>query len=411
MIKKLSWFFFGNLINRAIPVVLIPILTRLLTPSEYGTIAIILAYVTIISPCVGLSLNSILNSDYFKYSNEAKGRFISSIYSVLLTNYTIAILISITIIIANNQRDLTILYALLISTFAMINLIYLTILQLEGAAKKYFTYISSVAIFSGVISIMFVDVFELGWHGRIQGVILGALFGSVLLVPSIFKYKEYLYIRNLSSDMIKKIYVKGVTLMPHSLAGIGMLTIDRFVIDEKMGSNILGVYAVALSIVAGLELINTSIAQIWQPKYLKYISGKELLISKVYSLLFKYLSFTVIIIFLAVKILVYIYPMLVSDEFIIDPLIIYLLAFSSIIQVLLSPVYLFLLNSNKTNILSIASAFSLAINLFACLVLVDRFGLYGAPLSTLVAQFCVVMILFIVYILQKRNIKLYSGTK
>ena len=66
LIKNISFFTFFNVINSAIPFLLLPVLTVYLTPEDYGIIDIFFNISLIATPLVGLSIVQAISRYYFE---------------------------------------------------------------------------------------------------------------------------------------------------------------------------------------------------------------------------------------------------------------------------------------------------------------------------------------------------------
>ena len=65
LLKSSAIYTFSSVVNSAIPFLFLPILTRILTPSEYGIIAMFQISVSIVFPLVGLNLEGAIARKYY----------------------------------------------------------------------------------------------------------------------------------------------------------------------------------------------------------------------------------------------------------------------------------------------------------------------------------------------------------
>jgi O-antigen/teichoic acid export membrane protein len=86
--KAGSLYLIGNLFNKAIAFLTIPIFTRLLTTSEYGIVSTYLSYVTICSVIVSLSLGTSLRAAYVDYKTDIDA-YLSSVMFLSFLNFCI----------------------------------------------------------------------------------------------------------------------------------------------------------------------------------------------------------------------------------------------------------------------------------------------------------------------------------
>ena len=78
-------YFVTDVINALIPFFLLPILTRFLSPEEYGEVGIFITLISAFSALVGLTFVSSINRKFFDEINEAEySSYISSAIQLIL---------------------------------------------------------------------------------------------------------------------------------------------------------------------------------------------------------------------------------------------------------------------------------------------------------------------------------------
>ena len=65
LFKTFSTYTIIGFLNAGIGFLLLPVLTRYLTPSDYGVISLMNTYVLILMPIVGLSTSSFISVEYY----------------------------------------------------------------------------------------------------------------------------------------------------------------------------------------------------------------------------------------------------------------------------------------------------------------------------------------------------------
>lgn len=85
MIVKNSVIFISfELINKAVPFLLLPILTRYLTPEDYGIIASFIAMVSFLAVFIGLSGHGAVDANFFRLKKNKLGIYIANVLMILL---------------------------------------------------------------------------------------------------------------------------------------------------------------------------------------------------------------------------------------------------------------------------------------------------------------------------------------
>ena len=95
-------YIFGNLFNKAIAFITVPIFTRILTTEEYGIVNTYAAWVNLMAVVVGISLGNSIRNAFLEMGDEL-GKYISSIFTLATVNFGIVSVIFI--FIANNIKS------------------------------------------------------------------------------------------------------------------------------------------------------------------------------------------------------------------------------------------------------------------------------------------------------------------
>ena len=67
-----------------IPFLLLPVMTRYLTPAEYGKLSIFLIFIALYRPFIGMSLQTNISKNFFRVSKAEISLYIGNILAILL---------------------------------------------------------------------------------------------------------------------------------------------------------------------------------------------------------------------------------------------------------------------------------------------------------------------------------------
>jgi len=81
-----------QLINSGIPFLLLPVLTRYLTPEDYGMIATYNTFVGAVSIFVGLSMSGAVGVSFFHLDQEKLKKYIGNVFNILLITTSLVLL-------------------------------------------------------------------------------------------------------------------------------------------------------------------------------------------------------------------------------------------------------------------------------------------------------------------------------
>ena len=89
-IVKNSVIYLGSsILSKSIPFLLLPILTKYLSPAEYGTLSIFLIFISVYGAFVGMALHTNIAKNYYKVERSELAKIIGNILLILIATLTI----------------------------------------------------------------------------------------------------------------------------------------------------------------------------------------------------------------------------------------------------------------------------------------------------------------------------------
>jgi O-antigen/teichoic acid export membrane protein len=265
--KNTGIYSLTSIFNNAIPFFMLPILTRYLTPEDYGIVSMFSLLATFVSPIIGLSLNGAISRQYYNQEETNIWEYVSNSIILLISNTIVVgiifyILSSIISQLVSFPSRL--LWTVIVFSFskAICNIL-LSLLQIQKKSLAYGIFNIMNTSMNMIISIVLV-VF-LGWTytGRIFGMVIS--FGLFGLIAIVILYKKNWIVFNIRKDYIKHALLFGVPLIPHALSGTVISMTDRFFITSMIGLNATGVYAVGYQVGTIINLLTMSFNNAYVP--------------------------------------------------------------------------------------------------------------------------------------------------
>lgn len=263
VIKNGSLYVFGNLFNKAVAFITVPIFTRLLTTEEYGIVNTYTSWVYMLSVVVGLSVGNSIRNAYVDMHEEL-GNYISSIITLASINFGIIFtLTQLVLCRVNLSRALVTLC--LFESFGnfIVNAIIVKFVMEEEAIKRTILLVLP-NFFGTIVSVVLIGYLKSDkYYGRIVATCVCTLaFGLIVLVYYLFKYRTF----------VNKKYWQyalpiSLPLVLHGLSCNILGTSDRTIITMYRGAAESGVYSLIynLSMVAGV--VTSSAESVWIPKF------------------------------------------------------------------------------------------------------------------------------------------------
>jgi len=384
-------YLLSNIFTAAIPFALLPILTRYLTPGEYGQVAIFQTLLTGLGAFIGLNAQGAASVKYYDHnlSKDEQKYFIGHCFLILCGTTAFTFLITFIFIqplsewLALDAK--WILLSVFVSSATFVVTMRMGQWQVRKQAKKYGMFQVSQSLINVLLSLLLVVYFLQGATGRIWILsIMPLIYAAIALF---LLYKDGLLGFSWRPLYLQEIISFGVPLIPHSVGYFLLSSIDRFVINDKLGLTQVGVYMVAVQLVSALGLIFDSINNAYVPwlfECLKrnQIEEKKKIVRWTYVYCLVLLCIVVIVFVLGPPIIIFI----AGEKYSAASGVIGWLALGQVFHGMYLMVTNYIFYSKKTGLLSVSTLISGFLNVGLLMVLIPFYGLQGAAIAYTSAQ-------------------------
>ena len=269
----------GGMLQRFIGLLLLPFFTRVLTPEDYGVVALISLLGVAMSGLLTLGTGNSMGLIYYREMNEAKRPSIIWSNILLMSGnglfwyiiiFLLAPVFSGWMFQTDRYADL-IRLALLGSIFTIIFEPLLAYLRMEEKAKSYVLLTLSNSILNVALSVWFVLVLQIGIHGLM---LAGVLANGIMLAVN-----WWVVGRKLAFGIDKKLFRPLIRIGFPSIFGLFAFLIidyaDRQMIERMVGLSELGIYSVGYSFGLVMSIIMGAFSAAWSPFFMSYIHKRD----------------------------------------------------------------------------------------------------------------------------------------
>lgn len=257
----------SNVIRSAIPFFLLPVLTRYLTPTDYGVVATFQVLLAIGVVFVGLNMDGAVAVNFFKIEKQKLEVYIGNVVFILFISflltfgiiYAVKTPLSHLVKFPENWFPIIIVVALSQFIFTMT----LTLWQVEQKPLPYGLFQISQTVLNVILSLFFVVALNWQWHGRLIGIIVTSIIFGLISLFIIYK-REYIKF-SFNKTYIKDALLFGIPLIPHALGDWIMTSIDRFFINSMVNVAATGIYTVGYQVGMIIGLLAMSFNRAWSP--------------------------------------------------------------------------------------------------------------------------------------------------
>ncbi len=298
LFKNAFFYTLTEVINKAVPFLLLPIMTSYLSPEDYGRVATYGAFTAIVAVFVHLSMMGAINVNYFKISKEQLKIYIANTLIIVTIASTLAFLV---ILIFDDKLSLLLdipwiwlFVGVTVTAAQFLTILNLGLWQVEQRSREFGTYQIVQMLTSTSLVLVLVVGFEMGWEGSLIGSTVATILFSLISFGFIYKRGYLLF--HVNKVDIKDALRFGVPLIPHALSGWFRTGVDRMLLTTIIGTSATGLYSVGYQFGMIVGIIAVAFNQAYSPFLYKKLAtidelGKKRLVK------FTYLYFIGILIF------------------------------------------------------------------------------------------------------------------
>lgn len=393
ILKKISVFTGVNVISSGISFLLLPVLTKYLSPEDYGVLSLFTAATSFIVALLSFGTTNIIMVKLYSEKNNF-GSYFRTFLGLITLNMLITVVLFLLItMVSPNFMGLP-KYLILFVPIVAIGVVFFETISTLMTYKKQTIKFALFSLFKFFIEIglviLFVIVLNYTWKGRIL-----ALFLS-LLVIGIFGYR-YLVSEDLLKGKLQFVFYKnllkeGSPLILMSVSIMVMNLSDRFYLEKMVGLKETGLYSVAYSIASIELLVIGASMNVFRPMIYDYLENikenKKRLLNL--SLVFILLTLGIFIIIAFSNEFIFKYFLEVSYEsasiFVIP------LTLSSLFWGIFSFYISYYLYYKKNRIIGLFSVIGIVINLVLNYYYILYYGAVGAAYATLITYFSIAVL-------------------
>ena len=391
ILKDSFIYLMGELINKSLPFLLLPYLTRKLGAEGFGELSYYLTILALLGIFIGLSQEGAVTRYFYFYGNKA-------IDLIVRAGYLYNIIFScVCLIVAWILKSEIIAYITLIATF---NSFLSVQLALRQAQKQPAPYI--IIQFLSSISLVIFTVLMLEYVAgnqvinRLVALLLSSAFVffiTYFYINKNFKTKKKFSLLSYKTSLLY-IFSFGIPLILHQLSFFMKGQVDRIFIYKLYTPAELGVYSAGVQIASILTIFFMALNKAIVPYYYEELKNKKLTIEKIKK--YTLISFIFIILpaficyFLPNAVFVwFLGPQFSEVQFY---TILFLIGYGLTLPYLILVNYLFFYGKNK---LIAGITFSTSVIYIILLIILSELSIKFIPFSLILSNLLMVVILWI----------------
>jgi O-antigen/teichoic acid export membrane protein len=261
------FYAFANSIEALVPLLLAPILTRMLDPTGYGIWVLFITYATFMRPIVGLTTQDAIRMRFLDFDQKQLDQFT---HTALFVMTVLAVVVSLVTVLLGDLLAKATLFpqAWLVSIViaALLYEVFYTALALQQFHNRRKEFLATQVI-QALLSMVFIVAFlSSGWDWR--GVVIGRMLGMAaasayslyslgFTLPTLFKVPQRSFYRNIASF--------GIVYWPAGAVVMVVGTTDKVIAAQYLGVEASAMYGVAALFASAFWIVNYSFVMAWTP--------------------------------------------------------------------------------------------------------------------------------------------------
>jgi O-antigen/teichoic acid export membrane protein len=256
----------ASIFSKLIAVALLPLYTRYLTPTDYGTAEILFAAVVVASIVIRFGVIEAVLRFYYK-AGEDPQRVVATSFAALFWFGTAAALIALPfagpiseLLLVRPAPDLARI-AIAGLWVATLHEYLLTLFRLEERARAFFV----VTIANVLAAIALTVVLVVGADEGARGLLLGSyLSGAAFVLGLIVAQRRRLSLR-IERPLLRRMLRFGLPTMPAELSLYALNFVDRIIIVRTLGVAEAGLYSLAVKFAQAVNVLVRGFQLAWPP--------------------------------------------------------------------------------------------------------------------------------------------------
>lgn len=285
LLKKLSEFGMGSIFSLILGVISTPIITRLISPEHFGISSLFNTLTNLLSVFIVLGFDQAFVRYFYEEKEENRGKLLITTLKVpIIINLVLSVLViifykPISYFILGEYSIILSLLVIIQNTFFILNRFALLVVRMHQKGKLY-SFLQVLGQFSYIVGVV---GFFLLMGDQKETVIFGLLSSNVVIVILGLFYERKFWLKSIKNSPTTYLNTNLIQLFKFGSPWVFTLminwvfvSIDKLFIKGYCGDKELGIYTSAYTIIALLNVIQTTFNTFWVPvSYDLYKTNKD----------------------------------------------------------------------------------------------------------------------------------------
>ncbi len=267
LVKSMSIYFGSQMISALLPIIIIPIISRTISVSDYGVYSLYKALFAFMIPLIGFSFSNAVIRKYYVIDKVYFKRYIVTLMFII----TLGAILFFAVIIINKNYVKEILqiadsnivfFSLYVVYFTCISMLFFSYYRVKNQTRNflYGNIINVTLTILGIVFLKFQGILILNHILKVH--LIAASFTAFFNMSTFFKTKLDF---KLDFSHIKDTFLYCSPLIVYSIFAQIYVSSDRFIINSYLGKNNVALYSAGIQMAFVIPMIGQAIQLAWTP--------------------------------------------------------------------------------------------------------------------------------------------------
>ncbi|HOZ54117.1 MAG TPA: lipopolysaccharide biosynthesis protein [Bacilli bacterium] len=379
-IKSSGIYFLGNVLMKSLTFIMIPIYTRYINSSDFGTYDLNIAYITFLCSVLFLDIWSAIMRFMFDYKKDEEKY--KSILSGVVVFFLSTIVYTLLIVIISNYFDVKYIFWIYMYGLLM-NFQNLFGYIARGFGKNILYVVSGLV--GSCVTVILCIVLLIGFKMDYKALFISSCFGflvNILIILISLKFVKNISKQSFDKDIFRKMLIFSLPLCVNSVIFWFLTSYNKVIVVSKLGVSQNGIFAIAMKFSVIISLVTYCFQMSWQElAFSKTTRDKEVLGSFYTKAINLYLKMLFIGTLIIVPVTYIIFPIMVDKAYSTSINLIPLCIVATVASAFSAFLGSIFGSIKKTNVIFTTTVFGCILNILCINLLITQIGLQAASLA------------------------------
>ncbi len=251
-------FAFFSFLNQGISFILTMFLVSILTKEDFGNLNLFNTLVIVVTALIPLGSMGFVSANFFLLDKKGTQKILTNVYAISLFTFGSIFVIFLllggwleNLIGLSKSNQILVLIICFCQLYSTINL---EIWRLQEKPLMYGLYTTGIVLMNVCLTLLFIVILDEGWEGRVYALLTTNLIFFIISFLFLCK-RKWLVISKVDFNLLKKILIFGLPLVPHILTGWMRQGIDKYFINYSLDLAQVAVFSFALNLSNIIQII------------------------------------------------------------------------------------------------------------------------------------------------------------